>query len=518
MRRYILLLIIAFLSTGHTTGLQAQSSGFKVDTFSIAALQEDLTVLRTVLETVHIGLYRYTDKRQMDSLFDRSFRHLSEPLTEEAFFKLITPLVAAIRDEHTFTLPSAGYWKSIIGQTDYASSAPATTSTFFPFFLKVINQEVFIENNLSENLSLQAGDQIISINGQPIKDVLNILLPTIATNGYIETFKYRHLEQYSLHQTYNRFMVHYAIFIGRPDSFHLAIKKPHDRRTQQISVAALPASNIFNYYWRRYSTLNDFKKSRENPLQFNFYSKETAYLRLSDFHSNIWSKYHYSHSTEFRIFFESIRDKNIKHLIIDLRDNEGGNPAIGIELLQYLCTDTFRPYNYHEVINYRFPSLKKYFRDSTALEQLPAEVFLASGHNTFRSNPQYKSESWSRPMQPSQHTFRGKVYVLINGATGSAASILATLIRVNRRDALFIGEECGGDMEGPISGSGTDITLPHTKIRVDIPFIQRRINLNGFKPQKGKGVMPDHQIAPSVTDLIRHEDTVLNFTIQLIHK
>ena len=91
-------------------------------------------------------------------------------------------------------------------------------------------------------------------------------------------------------------------------------------------------------------------------------------------------------------------------------------------------------------------------------------------------------------MQPDSNNYKNNLYVLINGATGSAASIFATLIRVNRKDAVFVGEECGGDMEGPVSGSGSDITLPNTKIRVDIPWIKRVVNLNGYKNTKGHGI------------------------------
>ena len=483
--------------------------------FTADALQEDFNILKTVLENVHIGLYRYTTKETMDSLFSNCLSQLKEPLTEIDFFKLISPILVAIRDEHSFALPSDNYWKKEIGQTVYSISSPGSKAKLFPFFIKIIGGRIFTDNNLSNDTTLRTGDEIVAINGKPASAVLDMLLPTIPTNGFIESFRYRHLEQFSLNQTYNRFMVHYSIFIDQPDTFNLIIKTIN-RPAREMKVAALPPGAIFNHYWRRYSTINDAKKKNEDPLEFNFLPNKTAYLRLSDFHTNTWLKYNYSHSTEYKIFFDNIRNRNIQHLIIDLRGNEGGNPAIGMELLQYICTTDFRPYNYHEVKDYRFDSLKKYFRDSTALPEYADELFIATDHHTFQSNPNYKTETWSRPMQPSPLAYKNKMYVLINGATGSAASILATLIRVNRKDAVFIGEECGGDMEGPVSGRGTDITLPNTRIRVDIPYVKRVINLNGYRNTKGRGVLPDYMMLPDVADLIKKEDTELKFTLKLI--
>ncbi|HVX27184.1 MAG TPA: S41 family peptidase [Parafilimonas sp.] len=272
---------------------------------------------------------------------------------------------------------------------------------------------------------------------------------------------------------------------------------------------------MYQHYWRRYSTLNDPKKHKENPYEFRLLNDSTAYLRLSDFHDYAWLKYNYSTSTEFKSIADILQKKLIKKLIIDLRNNEGGDLGIGMKLMPYITMGTFQPYRYHEVNNYRFPELKAYFTDSTAFPNYPDELFIAQKNGGFRSNPQYKTENWSRPMLPDADNYKNNLYVLINGATGSAASVFATLIRVNRRDAIFIGEEGGGDMEGPVSGSGTDITLPNTKIRVDIPWIKRMVNLDGYKNTKGHGIQPDYDVTPSVKDFTNNVDTELEFAVSL---
>lgn len=503
-------------AVGHQYQAAAREGHIPQGKFEVQALQEDFNILREVLQEVHIGLHRYASKATMDSLFTCSYSSIKAPMTETDFFKIVNRVVTSIRDEHTFVLPSREYWDNQIGQTVYYHSGSRSGSPLFPFFIKIIDNRLFIDNNLSNDLSLNRGTEILQINDLSSRQILETLLPTIHTNGFIETFRCRNLEQFSLHQTYNRFMVHYAIFIGRPATFRLKVRKYGDAAAVSVDVPALTSKEIFNNYWRRYSTVNDPKKTRENPFEFALLDHQTAYLRLSDFHNYVWLKYNYSPSTEFRAIFDLIRERSIQNLIIDLRGNEGGNLRIGVELLKYLAKQDFRPYNYHEVKNYRFPDVRQYFSDSTALKDYPDELFILQKDGNYRSDTEYETEEWSRPMQPDPKAYQHNLYVLINGATGSAASILATLIRVNRKDAVFIGEESGGDMEGPVSGTGTDITLPNTKIRVDIPFVKRVVNLNGYEPLKGRGILPDYTVAPSLDDFAGNKDTELEFTISLI--
>ncbi|HVX27185.1 MAG TPA: hypothetical protein VHB70_12630 [Parafilimonas sp.] len=212
--------------------------------FEVEQLQKDFKLLRNVLEEVHPGLYRYSSKETIDSLFNSAYNQIISPMTEIEFYRIINRMVTAVRDEHTFALPSKAYWDSQIGQTVYDNSVDGGKDLLFPFFIRIIDNRLYIDNNLNDDLSLKRGDEILQINGQTAQKVLEILLPTIHTNGYIETFKKRNLEQFSMHQTYNRFIVHYALFIGMPDTFSLRIKRYANNQIETVKVAAL-TSKLF---------------------------------------------------------------------------------------------------------------------------------------------------------------------------------------------------------------------------------------------------------------------------------
>lgn len=268
----ILTIILIFITRFQ---LSAQTTYNPEEKFEVEKLQEDFKVLKKNLETIHVGLYRYSSKETIDSLFNSSYRQISGPMTEIEFYRIANKIVTAIRDEHTFALPSEAYWSSQIGQTVYYNSADKGDASLFPFFIRIIGNKLFIDNNLSDDLSLKRGDEILQINGYTAQEVLGIVLPTIHTNGYIETFRKRNLEQFSMHQTYNRFMVHYALFIGMPDNFTLKIKRYASDQTETVQLAALTSKDIYEHYWKRYSTVNDAKKHKEDPMEFVLLDNKT---------------------------------------------------------------------------------------------------------------------------------------------------------------------------------------------------------------------------------------------------
>jgi len=80
-------------------------------------------------------------------------------------------------------------------------------------------------------------------------------------------------------------------------------------------------------------------------------------------------------------------------------------------------------------------------------------------------------------------------------------------------NAIFIGEESGGTMEGSTSRHYAKLLLPNTKIRITIPLLKKSHHVNY---EKGRGVIPDYDVIPKIEDILKGEDTELNFTLDLI--
>ena len=112
----------------------------------------------------------------------------------------------------------------------------------------------------------------------------------------------------------------------------------------------------------------------------------------------------------------------------------------------------------------------------------------------------------------NKNHYKGKLYVLINGASGSMAAVVASFLKGNGR-GIFIGEESGGTMEGNTSHQSARLVLPNSKIRIAIPLIK---TTNAVAFTKGRGVEPDYHVTPKIDEILKGIDTELNFAVRLI--
>ncbi len=61
----------------------------------------DFRLARQALEEGHSGIYRYTAKDELDGLFDRAEKSLIRPMNSVEFYRILAPVVAAIKCGHT---------------------------------------------------------------------------------------------------------------------------------------------------------------------------------------------------------------------------------------------------------------------------------------------------------------------------------------------------------------------------------------------------------------------------------
>ena len=106
---------------------------------------------------------------------------------------------------------------------------------------------------------------------------------------------------------------------------------------------------------------------------------------------------------------------------------------------------------------------------------------------------------------------------------GSPATDLERTVESRLRDALaefdpntvFVGEETGGGYDGNTSGVSRTYLLPKTQVRVSIPcwmYTTANLGHDFF----GRGAPVDHEVEPSIQDLLQGRDTELEFTRALI--
>lgn len=115
--------------------------------------------------------------------------------------------------------------------------------------------------------------------------------------------------------------------------------------------------------------------------------------------------------------------------------------------------------------------------------------------------------------KPKKNHFDGKIYVLINGSSFSASSIIASKLKGDQR-AFLVGEETGGTNDGTVAGRYSTEKLPYSKLKLPIGLMLVQPNIE-FTETK-KGVLPDHEIIHTLQEVLQKKDIQLEWIMKEI--
>lgn len=430
--------------------------------YSTNELKADLKYLKNKLESKHPGLHLYTSKSNVDQVFDSLENGISKPMTELEFYKHIAIISSMIKDGHTILLPSPT-------NINFHFSM----SHFLPYHFAILNHQLFIDMVYTHDGSIPIGSEIIRINHVEVSEIIQQLSTRLVRDGYNLTYPNWILNNY--------FRQYYSFIYDHPSNYEIGYKT--NGQVFTASIKALLIDSIL-YYRQKHYPNKTFSNLPNDGLKLNIINENNyAILTIKDFHNDALKKdYKQNFKSVIASFFEQIKNSQTENLILDLRNNQGGDIENGVYLLSYL-------------LDKPFSIVQKYYRvDKNKLKQ-------CKGPSLGRHNPK------SNP-------FKGKLYVLINGGSFSNSGIVASCLESNLR-ATFIGQETGGN-PNVIAGFTKDITLPNTKVQVQLPTKQFVIT-DKFN-NDGHGVIPDHTVEPILKDILENKDTVLDYTIELINK
>lgn len=444
-------------------------------------LQEDFEILRRTLEEAHPGLYQYTAKDAMDSLFDQAFAALDHDMTEIEFFRLVSPLIANIRCGHTIAGPSVDYVNTL-----------NESHTLFPFSLRFIGGNAYVDEVFSPGSEITPGAQVLSINDTSMVDVIESLLPHVPRDANIETGQYYELG--------SKFFLYYAYFIEQPQSFAIRHRNPVQGEETTTVVQGVSLAHIVPDNDGSIERLHYHRSQSHPPLQFELLEEDAiAILSIGTFTAPDQLTDLLASS------FDTLDQMAVQDLIIDLRGNQGGMEDLVTLLYAYLADTTFEYYDRLEVASDQPLTYREYtnrFKYLGPIVANDAGEFLIS-HRSGLDGPQ----------EPKGNSFDGNVYLLIDGGSFSAAAEFSSIVHFNKR-GVFIGEETGGAYYGNSSGPWFTLTLPNTGTRVVVPRVKYVMAVSDHPLDRG--VIPDYEIVPSILDIIKGVDTQMEFTLDLI--
>ncbi len=451
-------------------------------------LREDFVLLRTALEEAHAGLYFYTPKEEIDSLFDRLYSGLDCPKTELEFYAHVSPLIAKINDGHTGMMFSREYDTYLSNQ-----------SIVMPFRLLYIEGRAYLLRNYSDVEDVEMGGEVVSINGHPMPEILKNMLAVQPSDGRNVISKYRRLESTTA------FGRRYLELYGPTTAFNVVYLSPINGEKKELGVRGINQKELMDRFNQRYPGI-----ARQRPPIELEYRGDVAILTIRTFSSGSYRNAQISYPLFLKKTFRELSEKNIPYLIIDLRDNGGGEDLWGRLLVSYLMDKPFMYYNSLEVKSTSFSFLEH--TDTPDIEKMLQKMTKKNDRGTYDVLV-HANLGEQKPLKP---TYKGKVYVLINGRSFSGSGETTSLMHSHKK-AVFVGEECGAGYYGNTSGIMPTLTLPHTKLRIRIPMVRYHMAVSGYD-YPDRGIIPDYPFSRSVEDHLKGRDTEMDYVLSLIAK
>ena len=468
---------------------------------SSEALLKDFELVKTMVMEVHPGTYRYNEKQQIARALEDLREQFSKPQTHGEAYLALSKLTAQLKCDHT--RPGFNNQNKIINSIIHYQPDKV------PFTFKWVEDKMVVIYNASESELLKRGTAITHINGHSVEDIRDKMIAYVGADGSTDHNRLYKMEVNGYDFRYNAFDVFFPLlFPFSEKSVKLEILPYGKETTQMVEVSTLARENRAEILADRYS---GFPRTRDDMWKFEILEDKVGLLTLNSFGLTGWKAMTIDYKQFLADAFEELANKDIQHLVIDIRENNGGNDEMAEELSTYL-SETAPDWAREGRTRYKdFPeSLKPHVQtwgDNPWYFSLnPKEKKNPEGYYIFKENFSGQKKKSNKAL------FEGEVFLLTSAANTSLAFYTALGFRKNKVGKI-VGQETGGNLNDINGGQILFLRLPNSQIEIDFPV------MGGFtlSPQPNKGVIPDIETQYTWEDIAKGRDVEVEKIMQLFH-
>lgn len=488
---------------------------------SVAELHKDVDFTFKKIKKLQPSLYWFITEEKLELKINSVKKSITKPLTSKEFFFVLSPLVSEIRQGHN----SVGYPMDKY-EKEELKEYKKTTNKFGLLSFENIEGKVII-NKVYDSIQTLKNSELLKIDNFEVSDLLDKYNGLRSSDGFNTTFierrkgimlqSYYRIENPTLDSVTLRLSLNDSIF----DTTFYRVKKPAEKKDslkeleiENLSDTAKSRIKKEKKKKRVFETMRGFSKlTKQYTRSYKFLEDSTVgYIKIRGFMNG-------PYQSLYDEFFAEIDTAGCSSIVIDLRDNLGGRLAEIHYLMKYLARGEFITMSDMESKT-RIPRTKSIWSSNNKPLMVLLKTIVTPFLYTYElvtskkiNGIVYHKMNASKPTEPFKNSFKGKIYVLINGNSFSASSIISTNLQGSER-ATIVGEETGGTFNGTVAGVFKPITLPNSKLHVQ--FGLGMIRAPYTESPDGFGVIPDFIILPTLEHRKKGIDTELEFVLKQI--
>ncbi|WP_192085403.1 S41 family peptidase [Algoriphagus sp. Y33] len=478
------------------------------DTFPQKKMYKDLEVFKNIRLKANSGLYKYRTKEQIDSIYHWAEKEIGKSNTYLDFYNIICQLTDFEGSLHNDTGLPEKHLKNLRKES-YG---------YFPYPIKWIDGKWIINY---ENGEIPLGSEIVEINGIPISEVVLNLYKYYTTDGQNITGK-----RIGVRTHFSKF---YRFNYGQQEKFHVTFKVHTSNLEERKTIKSVGYSEYYKRFNNRYSKPFDqiyyADLKDEQKYKYEQIDTSTGLLTVYTFSmGNETTEEHKSYLVFLDSIFSNIKNKNIKNLIVDIRQNGGGTDPNDLVTYSYLTQRNFQEnqqawisFKKMPYLKYAYTKIPRFLRPLGVgrYNKMFQEDFYLEKENRFYQGPLSGDH---KIREPNRNAFTGNIYLLTSPAVASAGSLFAAMVTGNE-NATVIGEETMGGYYGHNGHTPLGYILPKSKVETFFSVV----NLEQDVPKKSnqiyyRGIIPDYEVSQTTEDYLNQKDTQMNFVLDLIKR
>jgi C-terminal processing protease CtpA/Prc len=463
------------------------------------SLKYELKIYREILENSHSGLNLYTSKESFDKLFTEANKKVENVKNLQDYFKIVGNIHTKINCGH-----SSVYYSLSEKETE------ELLASLFPARFSFLNKDLFIRETFSD---IPAGSQVIKINNKTVKEIVEESFNLISSDGYNTTFKYRQLEQ--------EFIVYLYYSLGKQKEYTV---KYIDYNTGKEETKTVTSAKL--------EVFGEAPKVKgfDDIYKLEIKDNTTAILTVNSF-STETNKLTKKYFKFLKRSFKKLKKLGVKNLIIDIRENTGGNDGNDMELGSYIIKKPFKENKYRQLKTTDlliYPEyVSEYLREMIQVDEdmtgkEMAKMMKKECEKEFGKTPSedgffYLKEENVIKKKPNKNSFAGQVYIMTSGNVFSGGGLFSALVR-DKSDAIFVGEETGGGYYRHTGSIPLFYKLPYSELQFSIFTVINEQDVDQKLFPNGTGTRPHYKVYQTPTQMLEKKDAVLEKCMQLIKK